>query len=233
MARLHHYGKNDQEKTVTLYADGAAFDTKTVTAAAGGDTDVVFRGVPGETKTLEVRISPEDALAADNSRFAGLAAAKQQKVLLVSESNLFLEKALSLSDQVELYQTDTLQENLSGYSLYVFDGVLPETMPTDGHWLLINPPSGNGIVETGAEREFAADVRGLSDSGLENCGDISFALAKGTPLSASWGTAFLQAEGQTLGLYGETNGRKVAVLGFDLHDSDFPLQTEFPILLYD
>ena len=160
---------------------------------------VVFRGVPGETKTLEVRISPEDALAADNSRFAGLAAAKQQKVLLVSESNLFLEKALSLSDQVELYQTDTLQENLSGYSLYVFDGVLPETMPTDGHWLLINPPSGNGIVETGAEREFAADVRGLSDSGLENCGDISFALAKGTPLSASWGTAFLQAEGQTLG----------------------------------
>lgn len=78
-----------------------------------------------------------------------------------------MEKALSLSDQVELYQTDTLQENLSGYSLYVFDGVLPKTMPTDGHWLLINPPSGNGIVETGAEREFAADVRGLSDSGLE------------------------------------------------------------------
>lgn len=35
-----------------------------------------------------------------------------------------------------------------------------------------------------------------------------------------------------MGLYGETNGRKVAVLGFDLHDSDFPLQTEFPILLY-
>lgn len=130
MARLHHYGKSDQEKTITLYADGAAFDTKTVTVAAGADTDVVFRGVPGETKTLEARISPEDALMADNSRFAGLAAAEQQKVLLVSKSNLFLEKALSLSDQVELYQTDTLQENLSGYSLYVFDGVLPETMPT-------------------------------------------------------------------------------------------------------
>ena len=57
MARLHHYGKSDQEKTVTLYADGAAFDTKTVTAAAGGDTDVVFRGVPAATKTLEVRLS--------------------------------------------------------------------------------------------------------------------------------------------------------------------------------
>lgn len=68
------------------------FDTKTVTAAAGADTDVVFRGVPEETKTLEVRVSPEDALAADNSRFAGLAAAKQQKVLLVSESNLFWKK---------------------------------------------------------------------------------------------------------------------------------------------
>ena len=37
MARLHHYGKSDQEKTITLYADGAAFDTKTVTVAAGAD----------------------------------------------------------------------------------------------------------------------------------------------------------------------------------------------------
>lgn len=232
MARLHHYGTSDQEKTVTLYADGAAFDTKTVTAAAGADTDVVFRGVPAETKTLEVRISPDDVLAADNSRFAGLAAAEQQKVLLVSQGNLFLEKALSLSDRVELYQTDSPQENLSGYSLYVFDGGLPENMPTDGHWLLIDPPSGNGVVEVGTERNFTEDVHGVSGSGLENSGNISFALAKGTPFSASWGTAFLQAEGQNLGLYGETNGRKVAALGFDLHDSDFPLQTQFPILLY-
>ena len=95
MARLQHYGKSDQEKTITLYADGAAFDTKTVTVAAGADTDVVFRGVPGETKTLEARISPEDALMADNSRFAGLAAAEQQKVLLVSKSNLFLCRKIS------------------------------------------------------------------------------------------------------------------------------------------
>lgn len=232
MTRLHHYGKTDRERNVTLYADGAAFDTQTVTAAAGQDTDVVFRGVPTNTKTLEVRISPEDALTADNSRFAGLSATERQKVLLVSKGNLFLEKALSLPEQVELYQTDTVQENLSGYTLYVFDGVLPENLPTDGHWLLIDPPGGNGIVETAAERQFAADVQGVAGCGLENCEDVSFALAEGTPLLASWGTAFLQAEGQTLGLYGETNGRKAAVLGFDLHDSDFPLQTEFPILLY-
>ena len=32
---------------------------------------------------------------------------------------------------------------------------------------------------------------------------------------------------------GNYNGRMVAVTGFDLHNTDFPLQTEFPIFMYN
>lgn len=233
LSRLHHYGTAAAEKSVTLYVDGVAYDMQNIMVQPGMDSDVVFRGVPLDAKELEVRLSPEDALAADDARFAGIGLAQQRRVLLVSEGNLFLEKALSLLDGVALYRMEpTEAEALQGYDLYVFDGVLPQDLPTDGYLLLLNPPTGNAVVQTEETRAFTDPVRGVTGSGLENTEEVSFVLQKGHPLSAAWGSAFLQSEGETLGLYGQWQGRKTAVLGFDLHDSDFPLQTEFPIVWY-
>lgn len=229
LARLHWYGTGEMQKTVTLFADGAVYDTKTVTMHAEQDTDVVFQGVPEQAKTLEVRISPQDALPIDDTRYLGVGKSETQKVLLVTNGNVFLEKALSLLEKVDFYKTDTAQS--SGYGLYIFDGMMPETLPTDGHLLFMNPPK-NSLFTVGAEQNFSEMVRGADGTGLENVADIAFALQKGTPLSANWGKAFLQAEGKTLGLFGEAEGRKIAALGFDLHHSDFPLQTTFPVLWY-
>ena len=229
LARLHWYGTGEIQKTVTLFADGAVYDTKTVMLNAEQDADVVFEGVPEQTKMLEVRISPQDALPIDDVRYLGVGKAQTQKVLLVTKGNVFLEKALSLLEQVDFYKTEETQT--SGYGLYIFDGVMPEVLPTDGHLLFINPPK-NDLFAVGAEQNFSQMVRGADGTGLENVKDISFALQKGTPLSANWGKALLQAEGKSLGLFGEANGRKIAALGFDLHNSDFPLQTTFPVMWY-
>ncbi len=229
LARLHWYGTGEIQKTVTLFADGAAYDTKTVTVDAEQDVDVVFQGVPKQAKTLEVRISPQDALPIDDIRYLGVGKAETQKVLLVTKGNVFLEKSLSLLEKVDFYKTDTPEA--TGYGLYIFDGMIPEILPTDGHLLFLNPPQ-NSLFTVEAEQNFSEMVRGADGTGLENVTDVAFALQKGTPLSANWGKAFLQAEGKTLGLFGETEGRKIAALGFDLHDSDFPLQTTFPVLWY-
>ena len=108
---------------------------------------------------------------------------------------------------------------------------MPDTLPTDGHILFLQPSQEQSLIQVGETRTFSDTVRGVDDTLLENTGGISFALQEGTPLSADWGQTFLRAEGQTLGLYGEYNGQKIAALGFDLHKSDFPLQAGFPILL--
>ena len=234
MTQVHHFGENNVEKQVTLYTDGVAFDTQTVQLTANADTSVVFQAVPQEAKTLEVRLSPKDVLPLDDARYEGLAVSDTQKVLLVGAGNVFLEKALALQPKVQVYTTQSAEEQeLSGYGLYIFDGVMPDTLPTDGHILFLQPSQEQSLIQVGETRTFSDTVRGVDDTLLENTGGISFALQEGTPLSADWGQTFLRAEGQTLGLYGEYNGQKIAALGFDLHKSDFPLQAGFPILSYD
>ena len=47
----------------------------------------------------------------------------------------------------------------------------------------------------------------------------------------SWGTGFLWAGGQCAGYYGEHDGIKTVVVGFDIRESDFPLKAEFPVFM--
>lgn len=47
----------------------------------------------------------------------------------------------------------------------------------------------------------------------------------------SWGTGFLWADGQCAGYYGEHDGVKTVVVGFDIRESDFPLKAEFPVFI--
>ncbi len=47
----------------------------------------------------------------------------------------------------------------------------------------------------------------------------------------SWGTGFLWAGEQCAGYYGEHDGIKEVVAGFDIRESDFPLKAEFPVFI--
>lgn len=47
----------------------------------------------------------------------------------------------------------------------------------------------------------------------------------------SWGTGFLWAGGQCAGYYGEHDGVREVVVGFDIRESDFPLKAEFPVFI--
>ena len=62
--------------------------------------------------------------------------------------------------------------------------------------------------------------------------DFSFGVneyMKVTPKSKA--QIFLQSEGNAVGFVEKVKGKQIAVLAFDLHNSDFALQTEFPILM--
>lgn len=232
LTRLENWGIGGEEKTVTLYTDDAVFDTKSFTLERGETVDVTFRGVPKETESIIVRLFPEDDLTTDNMRYQGISTANNEKVLLVTESNLFLEKALSLVDQMELYKTTPEKaKNLSGYGLYIYDSCLPETLPEDGFVMLFNPPK-NGYVTLGNEKDILTTARTMGNTGLSDISSISFEVAKGNPIQASWGKPLIRSGEDTLAVFGEYQGKKMAVFGFDLHDSDLPLTAGFPILLY-
>jgi hypothetical protein len=58
---------------------------------------------------------------------------------------------------------------------------------------------------------------------------ISIFQAKSVALP-DWASRLARSEGGELIFAGETGGRRVAVLTFDLHDSDLPLRVAFPVL---
>ncbi len=232
LTRLENWGSGGEEKTVTLYADGTVFDTKTYTPERGETVDVTFRGVPKDTKSIMVRLFPEDALLADNMRYEGVFSSSSEKVLLITENNLFLEKVFSLIDNVELYKTTPEKATeVSGYGLYVYDGCLPEKLPQDGFVLLFHP-SANDYVALGDQKEITATARTLENTGLSDISSISFEVSKANSIQSSWGKPLIRAGEDVLAVFGEYQGKKMAVFGFDLHDSDLPLNVGFPILLY-
>ncbi|MDZ5038451.1 aerotolerance regulator, partial [Clostridium perfringens] len=48
-----------------------------------------------------------------------------------------------------------------------------------------------------------------------------------------YGRGFLNIDDSYIGFKGEVDGRIIAALSFDLHNSDFALKKEFPILMYE
>ena len=230
LVRVKSYAGEAQTRTVTLYGDEAALDVQEVTLAPGEEKDLYFSGIPAETTVYLARLSAGDVLEADDSRVAVQNAASGQKVLLVTRSNVFLEKALGLLDGVTVHTAREAGESDSGYDLYVYDGVFPQSLPTDGNLLLIDPES-NGLFAVGSETEISAvTVRDSSYFGGRS--QVDFAVARAKALTTPvWAETILAAPETPLIFAGETGGQRVAVIGFDLHDSDLPLQVEFPMLV--
>lgn len=234
LVKVSHFGGQTITKTVNLFCNGEAFDRKEITLAPGESKDVIFTSIPQQTVSMTATLTPEDVLSADDRAFDGAFLQSKKKVLLVTEQNIFLEKVYSLLPEVELYKTDTDNiEQLSGYSLYIFDGVLPEALPDDGFLLLWNPPKNNNILSLETEKQFLTPAKADSYNNIILTEELEFDIAKAnTIITPLWTAPILEVEGNTIAVAGEKDGKKVAVFSFDIHNTDLPLQKEFPILIY-
>ncbi|MGL5352570.1 MAG: vWA domain-containing protein, partial [Clostridium sp.] len=134
----------------------------------------------------------------------------------------------------EVFKTNDVK-NLSdadNYDLYVFDNVTPEVMPSKGSLLFIKPTSNKYFtVLEGGEIGEATAVQGELSTYLES---TKFTLSKyGKVEMPYWGRGFLSVDESAIGFKGEFEGRQIAALTFDLHNSDLALKKEFPILMYE
>ena len=235
LVKVSYFGGNEITKTVNLFCDGKAFDRKEITIESGKNIDVIFTGIPQETNSLTATLTPEDVLTADDRAYDGFFSQTKKKVLLVSNQNIFLEKVYSLLPEVELYKTDTEHiEQLKGYSLYIFDGVVPEILPEDGFYIFWNPPNDNTIVPLGAQKQITEQVTTQGYGNLTFADTLTFDIEKAKSfIVPTWAAPILEADGKAIAIAGEKNGKKMAVFAFDIHDSDFALQKEFPIFIYN
>ena len=234
LVQVKNYGAASHENTVALYADGKLLAMTACTLAPGEERDVYFSNVPADAAVLMAKLTEPDALEADNTAWACIYPAAARKTILFTARNVFLENILAILPNVELY-TGTAEslETASGYHLYVYDGMLPQNLPEDGHILVFNPPAGNALLQTGAAIDVSdaqLTLGGASD--LLDAADFAVREAKAI-VKPEWADVALRGGDAVLALSGQKEGRRIVVFAFDLHDTDLPLRKEFPVFMYN
>lgn len=234
LVKIKNYGKNVVQNSVALYGDGALIDVKDFQIMAGEETNVFFTNVPLGTKLLMAKLTNADILPIDDIYYDTVQQAGIQKAVIFSERNIFMENVLSLMPSVEVYKGDINNiDNISGYYLYIFDGVLPEELPKDGHLLIFNPPEHNKFIHTEGEQEVSALF--VKDSRFLNFIEaLDFGISRARVMEEPvWANTVVSSDIGPLIVAGEYNGQKQVIFSFDLHNSDFPLKKEFPIFMHN
>ncbi len=223
--------------TLELYCDGVLFDARSVDCPAGEPVHTYWQSVPVDASFVSVRIVEEDALAADNERFLALQKQQRQRVLLVSEQSLFWEKVLLAVGSYEISKTTREQmEGRIGYDLYLLDGFVPDSLPTDGAVWLICPdrdPEGLrlGASIKGTSLTAAVTKSGQALSRYVTADHIVVAQFLETLSVTGWEPSFLCGELPVVLTKTSETSTNLSVFLFDLHHSNLPLLKEFPILI--
>ena len=229
VARVANYGAAC-EIQLEGYADGVLCDVRTAQAGAGETVSVSFDVPPGAQR-VEARLANGGALALDDARWWRRAEDTRRTVVLAGEGNLFLEAALALRADIDVVRASVEEAPaIEGAQLYIFDGVLPQTLPQSGSLLCVNPPEGVdilGISVAGAQTPQGAVHAG--DRFSENLSLAGVALRTYRPLSG--GEAILLCGDDAIAAWAESGAQRAAVIGFDLSDSNLPVKYDFPVLM--
>ncbi|MBN1965622.1 MAG: VWA domain-containing protein, partial [Anaerolineae bacterium] len=243
-AELSNFGQQETEVIFSLYFDGelSPEGTRRVTIPAGTIREVFFTDLPDSFTVLSASIAPSSAttvpdyLAVDNTAWTIYNPPGAGRVLLMTPGNIYLRQALSSLPGIEPFQgqiANGLPQN-QPFDLYILDGWLPEdgVLP-DGDLLIVDPPADSDLFTiTGRSRAtdnphiLADDPRTLYVN-FDNVHVLDFKLLA----DVDWAEPLVWTEAGPLLLAGDIDGRQVAILTFDLHRSDLPLQITWPILL--
>lgn len=230
--RVGNYGRQDRDLKIEMRADGRVVDVLPAHLAGNSTAELVWSGLSSGTQVIEARLPGGDPLALDDAAWLVTGVPAQRRVLLVTEENGFLERALRLRSGLQL----TVQKKADfkpgePFDLYVFDGwVPPGKLPEPA--LVVAPTTGTPPVPLGGQLVPGAllppDPRDplTQDVVLK---DVHVQSAYRLAVPAGWRSVITAVDGPLLVVHeGEP---RIAEFAFDLHHSDLPLRAAFPILV--
>ncbi|HEX6349362.1 MAG TPA: VWA domain-containing protein [Candidatus Dormibacteraeota bacterium] len=229
--RVANFGRQARDLKIEMYADGRLADVLPVHVDGNASTDLTWTRMPAGAQVVEARITPADVFSLDDQAWLLTGAPPPHEVLLVTDENGFLARALALRPGVHVTTVAPKDYKPGRYDLYVFDRFAPGgTLPDPA--LVIDPPTGQGPVPLGP----GIDPGGVlpanpRDPLLNNIDlrDVHVQVAGRATAPAGWRTV-ISAVDDPLLLAHEGEPR-IAELTFDVHHSDLPLRAAFPILV--
>ena len=253
LLRVVNASEEEKQFNVELYFKEDLFDVRPYMLAPGESKSEIFSNFTFEGGKLKAVLDIEDALSTDNVAYAALPKRERISVLLVTEENPFLEKALAVDEQLDLnvvtpaaYESTVplkshTSEGKRAYQVVIFDRYSPPTLG-DGNYMFIYPPATSSTLEV---------------SGTELKWDIGASLE--TPIITDWerthpilrhvhlenvqiGEAYKitpPATAQVLARSFESPvlfvdvapTRKIVFAAIDILQSDLPLRIAFPVII--
>jgi hypothetical protein len=240
-ARVSNYDNVDHRVLLSIYSNDTLFDAKQLDVPAGKSADFTLEDLPNTSTIYKAHISdPEkfnsdlDVLALDDTAFAIYQSASARRVLLVSGGNLFLEQLLASLPGLQPFRAlpaedGTLQIPNDPFDLYIFDGPLPAKIP-EGNILFVNPSS-NSFFEVGPTSNEISNIK-VNEDPLTRFVDWRnvHILQAQTVQHPIWANVLIESDAGPLVFAGQSEGRRIAAVTFDLRQSDLPLQVAYPIL---
>lgn len=235
LAKIANEYSEDLTTDVNLYGDGSLLAVKSVTIPKGGSEIVYFEQLAFDGADIQVEINQPDALMEDNSGYEVIEKeGTQADVLLFTQQNLYLEKAITVNSSINLTKSEDVanlaQFETEGYDLYIFDGLIPDHIPENGNVVLINVLYDDLYESTLLSQGLVVNAE--EQTITKYLEDMSFGVSKGYALTVpNFAESFLTTSEGSVGFYGQKDGQTYVVLGFDVHDTQLPLTMQFPILV--
>ena len=236
---LANFSARDQEAVLRLRLDDTLIDARQVRAPAGQRLGE-FITLEADGGLLVADLGVADDLAVDNIARIFLRSTRPLRVLLLSPGNVFLEQALALHPGIEVLKGASLPPSeradvpaASEYDLIIFDRVEAPAVKARGVWYIAaDGPDSPAALGAPLDQPRIVDW----DRRHPLTRFVNFATMQ--PRRAHrlapqpWASVVLEGPaGAPLIVAGEWEGRRRLAIGFDLLQSDFPLQIGFPIFL--
>lgn len=223
--------------TLGLRIDGQVTDAQILNCALG-ENQLTFTVEQLEKyDTVEVFTEVADGLPMDNVFGICKERERTYRVMLVSQTPLYLQGVLRALGNCEVTTVSSLEGvNLSGQDVYVFDGVLPETYPQDGSMLIFGTEQLPVDLRANTVVSDEADLKTDPATSADVTGALTFVdtvVTEYAPLhgSSAW-KRFLYCGEDVVGATKMIGGgRSISVVSFDLHNTNLPLQQEFVELM--
>ncbi len=239
LVRVSNRSNEEAAREVSLYSTEALLALQSITLAAGETRTIGFEvQSPPETVYIWAELTEQDDLSQDNAVYEVAGQSKPLEVLLVSETNVFIEKALLGVKGLSLYKTNPGETLAGPYDLYIYDGNVPEILPSSGSLLFLDPPSSppingdEGSLFVSGSEQSGGRAAFLQHGVTRYVEAAAFTVSKLKKLELPyWAETVIAVGDSPAAAIGEYKGRKIAVIGFDLHNSDFVLMPEYPIFM--
>ncbi|MBN1311035.1 MAG: BatA and WFA domain-containing protein [Anaerolineae bacterium] len=236
-AAVTNTGTEDADIILSLEVDSELLSAERLSVPAGETANRTITDLPSSTRLIRASLSApvegggSDYLPVDDVAYAVYTPPVSGQVLIVTESNLFLQQVFSAFPTLNAFRATPGELPQERFDLVVLDGWLPEELP-ETNLLIINPPNSTDLFAVGEKFTDTRFVRQVDDPILAFVDFEPVAVREATPVQTpGWAKALVDAEGGPLLLVGTVAGRRVAILTFDLHASDLPLRIDFPILV--